>query len=340
MTERLTDFNRRLSIAPMMDWTDRYDRYFLRLFSKHMLLYTEMVTTGAVIHGERQRLIGFDPFEHPVACQLGGSNPADLAEAARIVADFGYDEINLNVGCPSDRVQNGNFGACLMADPALVARCVEAMNKAVDIPVTVKHRIGIDGRETYEEMEEFVRTVMDAGCHHFIVHARIAILAGLSPKENRDVPPLKYHYVHRLKNTLPDLNISINGGIKSLGEAEEQLERLDGVMIGRAAYQDPYCLVAADHRIFGEPETTPKTRHDIIREFLPYVERMLSQDIHLNHISRHIMGLFNGCPGARQFRRYLSENAYQSGADAGVIERAAAQVNESRLGEWEACTPA
>ena len=331
MTERLTDFNRRLSIAPMMDWTDRYDRYFLRLFSKHMLLYTEMVTTGAVIHGERDRLIGFDPFEHPVACQLGGSNPADLAESAKIVEDFGYDEINLNVGCPSDRVQNGNFGACLMADPALVARCVEAMKGAVSIPVTVKHRIGIDGRESYEEMREFVRTVHAAGCDHFIVHARIAILQGLSPKENRDIPPLKYDYVHRLKEEMPDLHISINGGIKSLAEAETQLEKLDGVMIGRSAYQDPYCLVEADQRIFGSPEAASKSRHQVIREFLPYVERMLSDGIHLNHISRHIMGLFNGCPGARQFRRYLSENAYVQGADASVIERAAAQVDEAAL---------
>ena len=331
MTERLTDFNRRLSIAPMMDWTDRYDRYFLRLFSKHMLLYTEMVTTGAVIHGERDRLIGFDPFEHPVACQLGGSNPADLAESARIVEDFGYDEINLNVGCPSDRVQNGNFGACLMADPKLVADCVAAMNKVVSIPVTVKHRIGIDGRESYEEMREFVQTVREAGCRHFIVHARIAILQGLSPKENRDIPPLKYEFVHRLKEEMPDLHISINGGIKSLDEAETQLEKLDGVMIGRAAYQDPYCLIEADHRIFGEADCAPKSRHQVIRDFIPYVERMLSDGIHLNHISRHIMGLFNGCPGARQFRRYLSENAYIQGADAGVIERAAAQVDEAAL---------
>lgn len=326
---QIRDEDRKLSIAPMMDWTDRFDRYFLRLISKRVLLYTEMVTTGAVIHGDRQKLLGFHEAEHPVACQLGGSDPAELKLAAKVVEDFGYDEVNLNVGCPSDRVQSGRFGACLMADPQLVADCVAAMREVVDIPVTVKHRIGIDDQDSYESMKAFVDTVADAGCRHFIVHARIAILQGLSPKENRDIPPLKYDFAHRLKQERPDLHISINGGIKTLDETEDHLKKVDGVMIGRAAYQTPYILAEADRRIYGDDTGRPNSRHDILRAFLPYVREELAAGTSLNHITRHLMGLFAGCPGGAKYRRYLSENAYHKGADERVIEEAMALVPEN-----------
>lgn len=327
----IRDEDRKLSIAPMMDWTDRFDRYFLRLISKRVLLYTEMVTTGAVIHGDRQKLLGFHEAEHPVACQLGGSDPAELKQAARIVEDFGYGEVNLNVGCPSDRVQSGRFGACLMADPQLVADCVAAMRDTVSIPVTVKHRIGIDDQDSYEGMKAFVDTVADAGCRHFIVHARVAILQGLSPKENRDIPPLKYDFAYRLKQERPDLHISINGGIKTLDETEGHLDKLDGVMIGRAAYQTPYILAEADRRIYGDTTGTSKSRHDILRAFLPYVRKELAAGTPLNHITRHLMGIFSGCPSGAKFRRYLSENAYHKGADESVIEQAMALVPEDSL---------
>lgn len=322
--------NRKLSVAPMMDWTDRFDRSFLRLISRHILLYTEMVTTGAVIHGDKQKLLGFEDQEHPVACQLGGSNPDDLATSAKIVEDFGYVEVNLNVGCPSDRVQSGKFGACLMAEPELVADCVSAMQNVVAIPVTVKSRIGIDDKDSYEELRAFIKTVADAGCEHFIIHARKAILQGLSPKENRTIPPLKYDFAHRVKQDFPHLEIAINGGIQTLDEAAVQLEKMDGVMIGRAAYQTPYILAEADRQIFGDRAAPVKSRHDILREYIPYVARQVRDNhVPLNHITRHILGIFAGQPGGKQYRRYLSENAYHKGSDERVLEQAIALVPDN-----------
>ena len=318
----------RLSVAPMMEWTDRFDRYFLRLITRHTRLYTEMVTTGALLHGDVERHLAFDAVEHPVACQLGGSDPEALAQSAKLVEAFGYDEVNLNVGCPSDRVQNGFFGACLMAKPQRVAACVTAMKEAVDIPVTVKSRIGIDGLEGYDDLTNFVETVRAGGCETFIVHARIAILEGLSPKENREIPPLKYDFVHRLKADFPDLTIAINGGIKDLGTALEQLDVLDGVMIGRAAYQDPYCLIDADRQVFGDESAPYRSRHEVIRDLLPFIEQERAAGTSLHHITRHILGLFNGMPGARRWRRYLSENAYRDGAGPETVEAALALVPE------------
>ncbi|MGD9164593.1 MAG: tRNA dihydrouridine(20/20a) synthase DusA, partial [Chromatiales bacterium] len=264
--------DRRLSIAPMLDWTDRYCRYFLRLISRHTQLYTEMVTTGAILYGERARFLDFDPLEHPVALQLGGSEPDDLARCARLGEQWGYDEINLNVGCPSDRVQSGRFGACLMLTPHTVADGVKAMRDAVDIEVTVKHRIGVDEQDSYEALCNFVGTVAEAGCTIFIVHARKAWLQGLSPKENREIPPLSYATVHRLKRDFPSLTFVINGGIASLAEVEEQLAHVDGVMIGREAYHNPWILAEADRRIFGDDVPSPE-RQEIIQRLLPFVDR-------------------------------------------------------------------
>jgi len=315
----------RLSIAPMMDWTDRHDRYFLRLITRRTRLYTEMVTTGAVIHGDRDHLLGFDVSEHPVALQLGGSDPGDLARAAAIGADRGYDEINLNVGCPSDRVQSGRFGACLMAEPDLVADCVAAMRAAVTIPVTVKHRIGIDRQDSYDELVQFVGTVAAAGCGVFIVHARKAWLQGLSPKQNREVPPLDYAVVHRLKADFPELAFVINGGIQNLDAAGNQLQRVDGVMLGRAAYQNPYLLAQVDRRFFGDSYPVP-SRHQVVAELLPYIERHLQSGGKLKHVTRHILGLFQGCPGARAWRRQLSEQAYRDGAGPEVVRDALDRV--------------
>jgi tRNA-dihydrouridine synthase A len=292
----------------MMDWTDRHARFFLRQISRHARLYTEMVTTGAILHGDRARLLAFDPAEHPVALQLGGAEPDALAECARIGADLGYDEINLNVGCPSDRVQSGRFGACLMAEPDLVARGVAAMRAAVDVPVTVKHRIAIDEMPEWETLIGFVDTVADAGCAHVIVHARKAWLDGLSPRENREVPPLHYDLVHRLKAERPDLHVTINGGIETMDAAATHLEHVDGVMLGRAAYQNPYVLAEVDQRFYGDAQPV-RTRHEIIAALLPYIEREVAAGTHLIGITRHILGLFNGLPGARAWRRYLSENA-------------------------------
>ena len=334
MTLELKNMGHRFSVAPMMDWTDRYDRYFLRLITRRALLYTEMVTANAVLHGDRERLLGFDPAEHPVAAQLGGSEPAQLAEASRIAADFGYDEINLNVGCPSDRVQTGRFGACLMAEPVLVADCVGAMRAAVGVPVTVKCRIGIDDQDAEEDLGRFVETVSSAGCDTFIVHARKAWLQGLSPKENRDIPPLDYDRVHRLKAARPDLTVVINGGITSLDTAEDHLTRVDGVMLGRAAYQNPYLLADVDRRFYGDSRTPPN-RAEIVDGLLPYIERRMAEGVPLNHITRHILGLYQGIPGARAWRRHLSENAHRPGADARIVEQAAAFVGEARAPEAE-----
>lgn len=309
----------RFCIAPMLDWTDRHCRYFHRLLTRHALLYTEMVTTGALIHGDRERFLAFDPAENPVAFQLGGSHPDDLATCARMVEDHGYDEVNLNVGCPSDRVQNGRFGACLMAEPQLVADCVAAMRDSVSIPVTVKSRIGIDERDSYEELVNFVATVAEAGCETFIVHARKAWLKGLSPKQNRDVPPLRYEVVFQLKEDFPDLDIVLNGGITSLSQAEEALTRVDGVMIGREAYHNPYLLAEVDRRIFGETDAPIVSREEILERLIPYVRRQLKTDTRLHSVSRHILGLFHGAAGARAWRRYISEQAGKRGADESVL---------------------
>ncbi len=295
----------RFCVAPMMDWTDRHERYFLRLISRHARLYTEMVTADAVIHGDRDHLIGCSPQESPVALQLGGSEPAKLAQAARIGAEFGYDEINLNVGCPSDRVQSGRFGACLMKTPALVADCVSAMRAAVSLPVTVKCRLGVDEADSYEHLLGFVDTVAAAGCGVFIVHARKAWLSGLSPKQNREIPPLHYDRVHRLKAERPELTVVINGGLDSVAAAAPQLAGVDGVMLGRAAYKDPWVLAAVDPQLFASAAPSP-TRDSVVERLLPYIAEQERQGVPVHRISRHILGLYNGCPGARNWRRRLS----------------------------------
>lgn len=318
--------NRILSVAPMMDWTDRHERYFLRLFSRHILLYTEMVTTGAVLHGDRERLLGYDTREHPLALQVGGSDPEALAECARIGQDYGYDEVNLNVGCPSDRVQTGRFGACLMAEPDLVARCIDAMRRAVEVPVTVKTRTGIDDRDSYGELTHFVQTVAGAGCKVFVVHARKAWLKGLSPKENREVPPLRYDRVYGLKQDFPDLEIVLNGGIQTQDQIREHLDAVDGVMIGRAAYQNPYFLASVDQAFYGKKRPIP-TQHEILERFIAYVETQLEQGVRLGQMTRHILGLFQGVPGARAWRRHLSEQVHRAGAGVEVIQKAAQQVD-------------
>ena len=305
----------------MMDWTDRHCRYFHRLLSGRARLYTEMVTAEAVLHGKRERLLAFSPEEHPVALQLGGSDPARLAEVAAIGEGYGYDEINLNVGCPSDRVQEGRFGACLMAEPALVARSVAAMRARVAIPVTVKCRIGIDDQDSEADLERFVSAVAAAGCRTFMVHARKAWLQGLSPKENREVPPLDYGRVYRLKVAHPELEIVINGGIGSLAEAEAHLAHVDGVALGRAAYQNPYLLAEVDRRLLGAA-TTPPSRREAIEALLPYAERHVRAGGRLNNIVRHILGLYHGQPRARAFRRHLSERAPREGAGADVLREA------------------
>jgi tRNA-dihydrouridine synthase A len=305
----------------MLDWTDRHCRYLLRQISKHTLLYTEMVTTGAILHGDRERFLGFDRSEHPVALQLGGSEPRSLAECSRIGEETGYDEINLNVGCPSDRVQSGRFGACLMAEPALVADCIAAMRAAVSVPVTVKTRIGIDDRDSYEELAHFIACVRQAGCETFIIHARKAYLQGLSPKENRTVPPLKYDYAYRIKQQYPDLNIMINGGISNLDAAEKHLTMVDGVMLGRSAYHNPYLLAEVDRRLFHDKHPSP-TREEVVARMLPYIERELKRGSPLKHITRHMLGLFQGMPGARLWRRHLSEHGHRKGAGIEVVTQA------------------
>ncbi|NBC14070.1 MAG: tRNA dihydrouridine(20/20a) synthase DusA [Gammaproteobacteria bacterium] len=317
--------HRRLAVAPMMEWTDRHYRYFARLLTRHTLLYTEMVTTGALIHGDTARFLRHDPAEHPVALQLGGADPAEMAHCARLGADAGFCEVNINVGCPSDRVQNGRFGACLMAEPDVVADCVAAMKAAVAVPVTVKTRIGIDERDSYEALAGFTDAVVNAGCDALIVHARKAWLKGLSPRENRDVPPLRYDVVLRLKQDFPDLPIVINGGIQTLAQAAGFLECLDGAMIGRAAYQTPWLLADADRVIFSDP-TPPPMPHEVLDAFVPYVEHQLAAGVPLNAITRHILGLFQGRPGARRWRRHLSEQAHKPGAGIEVLRDAARLV--------------
>ena len=317
--------SRTFSIAPMMDWTDRHCRFFHRLLTRRALIYTEMVTTGAVLHGDRARLIGFDPFEQPVAIQLGGSDPRALAASARIAEDFGYAEVNLNVGCPSDRVQEGRFGACLMAEPALVGDCVAAMKAAVRVPVTVKCRLGVDEQDPEVALDAMTAAVTAAGAEVLVVHARKAWLKGLSPKENREVPPLDYARVHRLKRTHPDVTIVINGGIASVEAAEEQLNHVDGVMMGRAAYHEPWRLLAVDPLLFGAPAPfdSPKAAAEAL---IPYIERETARGTRLYAIVRHVLGLFHGVPGARAFRRHLATEAVKPGAGAPVFRAALALV--------------
>ncbi|MBN8959844.1 MAG: tRNA dihydrouridine(20/20a) synthase DusA [Rhizobiales bacterium] len=321
----MTEDKYKFSVAPMMDWTDRHCRVFHRHLTRRARLYTEMVTTGAVIHGDRARLLGFDASEHPVALQLGGSNPGDLATAARIGEDFGYDEINLNVGCPSDRVKEGRFGACLMAEPDLVADGVAAMKRAVLIPVTVKCRIGIDDQDPEVALDRLARAVVSAGADMLIVHARKAWLNGLSPKENRDIPPLDYDRVYRLKAAMPQVPIVINGGIGSVAEAKRHLDHVDGVMLGRAAYQEPWRLLAVDRDIFGEA-----LPHDdmiaALEAMMPYIAEQLARGTRLHAFTRHFVGAFHGIPGARAFRRHLSVHGVKADAGVDVLRDALALV--------------
>jgi tRNA-dihydrouridine synthase A len=305
----------------MMDWTDRDFRYLLRLISQHTLLYTEMVTTGALIHGNRKRFLAHDAKEYPLALQLGGSDPAELAECAKMGEDAGYQEVNINVGCPSDRVQSGRFGACLMAEPDLVAEGVAAMQAKVSIPVTVKTRLGIDEFDSYEFLTDFIDKVSAAGCDTFILHARNAWLKGLSPKENRDIPPLNYERVYQVKKDYPHLHIDINGGIQDLDQASQHLQHVDGVMMGRAIYHNPYLLAEADQAIFGQ-DNSVLSRHEVIEAMLPYIERRMQQGRPLKSITRHLLGVFQGEPGARRWRRHLSENAHLPGAGIHVLKDA------------------
>ena len=322
----------------MMDWTDRHCRFFHRQLTRHALLYTEMVTAEAVLHGERARLIGFNEAEHPVALQLGGSDPDKLAQAALVGESWGFDEINLNVGCPSDRVQEGRFGACLMAEPDLVAKCTAAMRAAVAIPVTVKCRIGIDDQDSEADFQRFIDTVAAAGCGQFIVHARKAWLKGLSPKENREVPPLDYDRVYRLKDARPNLTIVINGGIRSLEEADDHLRHVDGVMLGRAAYQTPYLLANVDRRVFGASTPQP-SRTDALRGLIGYVGEHLARGGRLNNIVRHTLGLMHGLRGARQFRRHFSEKAIGDGVELKVLLEAIQMAERAEAWQREGHTP-
>ncbi len=313
-------------VAPMMDWTDRHDRVFLRQFSKHALLYTEMVTSAALEHGDANYLLQHAPDEHPVALQIGGSDPEELARGAVLGEKAGFDEINLNVGCPSDRVQSGAFGACLMANPPLVAECIAAMKDAVTIPVTVKSRIGIDDMDSEAQLLSFIETIAAKNCSTFIIHARKAILNGLSPKENREIPPLNYERVFTVKEKFPELEIIINGGITDLEKVVEFLHSLDGVMLGREAYQNPYILHSVDHLFFNK-EQSSKTRTDYLRDYIPYIEQELALGTPFKHISRHLLGLFKGQKGGKQFRRHLSENSHKQDAGINVLEDALAFVS-------------
>jgi tRNA-dihydrouridine synthase A len=321
----LASHDYRLCIAPMMDWTDRHCRFFLRLITRHARLYTEMVTVPALVHGDVARHLDFDPTEHPLSLQLGGSDRAQLAQAARLGERWGYDEINLNCGCPSERVQTGSFGACLMAEPGLVADCVAAMRDAVALPVTVKHRIGLDAIEDYGFVRDFVGTVARAGCDVFVVHARNAVLKGLSPKENREVPPLRYAIVHRLKRDFPQLRIVLNGGLTAWDTIERELAQVDGVMIGRAAYHDPWLLAAADWKVFGD-DAPVRSRADVVRALLPYVEAQRATGTPLRAIARHILGLYHGQSGGRRFRQILSDSRRLESAGAELLLEALAAV--------------
>ena len=323
----------RFSVAPMLDWTDRHCRYFHRIMTKKTLLYTEMVTTGAIIHGDQARHLYFDHAENPVALQLGGCDPVELAMCAKLAEDYGYTEINLNCGCPSNRVQKGAFGACLMREPELVAECLQAMQKVVKIPVTLKTRIGIDHEDSYEFLQNFVRINADAGCQYFTIHARKAWLSGLSPKENREIPPLDYERVYRIKRDFPNLTISINGGILDLAQATQHLEQVDGVMIGRKAYHEPFILNQVDHAIFNTAhdiswQINAPNRFDIAEKMIPYIENHLKKGGKLQQITRHMLGLFHGQHGGRLWRRALSENAWRNDADINVFKKALIRVAE------------
>jgi tRNA-dihydrouridine synthase A len=315
----------RFSVAPMLDWTDRHCRYFHRLMSKEALLYTEMITTGAIIHGKGD-FLAYNEEEHPLALQLGGSDPVALAHCAKLAQDRGYNQVNLNVGCPSDRVQNGRFGACLMGDAELVALCVSAMREVVDIPVTVKTRIGIDDQDSYPFLVDFIGTVAEkGGCDEFIVHARKAWLSGLSPKENREIPPLDYPRVYQLKKDFSDLTIAVNGGIQTFEQMHDHLVHLDGVMVGREAYQSPYLMAEVDQQLFGSTRAVMK-RREIVEAMYPYIEKQLSDGCYLGHITRHMLGLFQNMAGARQWRRYISENAHKTGSGVEVVKAALAKI--------------
>jgi len=319
------DFSHRFCIAPMLDCTDRHERYFLRLISKRARLYTEMINCGALIHGDREGFLRYDSSEHPLALQLGGSDPAQLSQCTRFAEELGYDEVNLNVGCPSDRVQAGKFGACLMKEPHCVAENIDAMQQSNNIEVTVKCRIGVDDFDSYEWLHGFIETVSKAGCNTFIIHARKAWLKGLSPKQNRSVPPLRYKTVHNIKRDFPHLKIIINGGLNTLEQAQEQLQYTDGVMIGREAYSNPYLLAEVDHLLYGEEKMT-KSRVSILESFYPYIEQQLGEGMKLSNISRHIVGLFQGQVGARRYRRYISENAFKPGAGIEVLQKAVTYI--------------
>jgi len=321
MTKPPASYKHPVSIAPMMDYTDRHDRYFLRLISARVLLYTEMVTAPAIVHGNAERLLQYNQEEHPIAVQFGGSQPQELAVCAKLADKAGYDEINLNVGCPSDRVQSGKFGACLMAEPKLVAECVTAMQAETSKPVTVKNRIGIDEQDSYEFLREFIEAQAEAGCGTFAIHARKAWLKGLSPRENREIPELVYERVYLLKQDYPELNIIINGGIKTLADMQMHLQYVDGVMIGREAYHNPWILAEAD-QLFYAGEAQPKTRQDIVKAYMQYMQRQMDQGIPLSRMSRHMLGLFHGQPGARSWRRTLSEKGPSSPFDLTVVEQA------------------
>ncbi|AKP74075.2 putative tRNA-dihydrouridine synthase [Piscirickettsia salmonis] len=322
----------RFSVAPMLDWTDRHCRYLFRLLSKHAVLYTEMVTTGALLHNDPKRFLYCDSLGTAVALQLGGSDPHALAKCAELADHYGYSEINLNVGCPSNRVQNGRFGACLMAEPTLVAECIAAMTAKVTIPITVKHRIGIDNQEGYDSLYQFVDTVRQAGCKHFIIHARKAWLQGLSPKQNREIPPLNYDYVYRIKQDFPNLTISINGGIETIAQTQHHLNHVDGVMIGRAVYHQPLLLSHIDQEIYHQPNslnlatTAVETAITTVKHMLPYIDKELNLGTRLNHITRHMLNLFQGVGGAKRWRRHLSEHAHLKGADTATVEHALALI--------------
>lgn len=328
------NFDHIISIAPMLDWTDRHYRYFMRLITRKTVLYTEMVTTGAILRGDCDRHLFFNKEEQPLALQLGGSDPQQLLQCSKIAEDYGYNEVNLNVGCPSDRVQSGRFGACLMKEPELVAECVASMKRAVAIPVTVKSRIGVDELDSYQALYNFVKTVSQAGCELFILHARKAWLQGLSPKENREIPELKYEVVHQIKRDFPELKIVINGGINSLEQAEAQLGKVDGVMIGREAYQNPWIFSQVDSLFYGgtDPLSVP---HQLIEDLIPYIESELSKGSPLHSMTRHFLGLFHGMPGARKWRRHLSENAVKRGAGVETLITAASFVANRENGRVE-----
>ena len=310
----------KIAVAPMMDWTDRHCRYFMRLLSPSAWLYTEMVTAAAIVHGDANRFLHYNDEEHPIALQLGGSEPDWMVQATATAATFGYDEININVGCPSDRVQSGQFGACLMARPDVVGDCFRAMQRETDIPVTVKTRIGIDDHDSYDFLRAFVEKLADAGCTRFIVHARIAILEGLSPKENRTVPPLNYERVYQLKRAFPELSIDLNGGLTEIELVDEVLEHVDGAMIGRKAYHQPYFLAELEQHF--RPGWEKPSREDVVEQMLPYVDQVVGEGVSLNSVTRHMLGLFAGQPGARMWRRFISEHAHREGAGSEVLVNA------------------